>query len=277
MKYFNLVFAPTKNRRLNELVGFILCVFAILLFLALASYSPADPSFNSAAPGPSAKAPHNWIGMVGALSSDLFLQFFGVSVFAFPVMMTMLAARWWKSREVASPIAKCLGATTLLIFTPALLSLLPWHWRWLSAVPIEGLLGRIVGDFLVHYFNLTGAYILSLTIIAVAFYLSTAFSFGALQLWLQTRFAFLYALRDRYEDWREARAKLKAAKELAKRKSAKPVVTSQLVPGRAAQSKAQTIYVPPQATYAPAKSGIERAVEDVDRNLPSIEEKIDGP
>ncbi|MEO6120065.1 MAG: DNA translocase FtsK [Terriglobales bacterium] len=274
MKYFNLVFVPTKNRRLNELVGFILCVFAVLLFLALASYSPADPSFNSAAPGPSAKAPHNWIGMVGALSSDILLQLLGITVFVLPIMLTMLAARWWKSREIVSPIAKCIGAGTLLVFTPALLSLLPWHWRWLSAVPIEGLVGRIVGDFFVHYFNLAGAYILSLTVIAIALYLSTAFSFGALQLWFQTRFAFFYALRDRFEDWREARAKLKAAKELEKRKAAKPVVTSQLVPGRKVASQAQTIYMPAEPA-APVKTGIERAVEG--HELPSIEEKIGGP
>ena len=48
MKYFSQIFAPTNNRRLNELIGFLLCVSALLLFLALASYSPLDPSFNSA-------------------------------------------------------------------------------------------------------------------------------------------------------------------------------------------------------------------------------------
>jgi len=46
MKYFSPDFVPTNNRRLNELVGFLLCVSALLLFLALASYSPLDPSFN---------------------------------------------------------------------------------------------------------------------------------------------------------------------------------------------------------------------------------------
>jgi hypothetical protein len=35
MKYFNLVFTPTKIRRLNELIGFMLFVCATLLFLNL--------------------------------------------------------------------------------------------------------------------------------------------------------------------------------------------------------------------------------------------------
>src|SRR5206468_4020479 len=117
---------------------------------------------------------------------------------------------------------------------------------------VEGLVGRIVGDFFVHYFNLTGAYILSLTVIAVALYLSTAFSFGMMQTWFQTRFAFFYALRERFADWREARAKAKEAKELEKRKLQKPVVTSQLVPAKKAS-------VSPAAAVSAAatKTGIE--------------------
>ena len=48
MRYLSKIFAPTSNRRLNELIGFLLCIFALLLFLAIASYSPLDPSLNSA-------------------------------------------------------------------------------------------------------------------------------------------------------------------------------------------------------------------------------------
>ena len=42
-------FTPTTNRRLNELIGFLIFVFAVLLVLALISYSPLDPSLNTAA------------------------------------------------------------------------------------------------------------------------------------------------------------------------------------------------------------------------------------
>ena len=48
MSLLSRVFLLTGDRRLNELIGFVLCVCALLLFLALASYSPLDPSFNSA-------------------------------------------------------------------------------------------------------------------------------------------------------------------------------------------------------------------------------------
>ena len=46
-------------------------------------------------------------------------------------------------------------------------------------MPIEGLMGRILGDVLLHYFNLIGAYIVAATVVAVALYLSTAFSFSS--------------------------------------------------------------------------------------------------
>src|SRR2546428_2926677 len=78
MKSISRIFAPTNNRRLNELVGFLLCVSALLLFLALASYSPLDPSLNSASVLTGSHAARNLICIVRALPSDLLLPFFRV-------------------------------------------------------------------------------------------------------------------------------------------------------------------------------------------------------
>ncbi|HWX93171.1 MAG TPA: DNA translocase FtsK [Terriglobales bacterium] len=232
MKFFSRIFNPTSNRRLNELIGFLLCVSALLLCLALASYSPLDPSFNSASVLTNARAARNWIGIVGAVVSDLCLQGLGIGAFLLPVFPALLGSRWFRSRKVQSPVAKTMGGIWLLVFVPAFLSLLPGNLRWLHVIPIEGLLGRIVGDVLIHYLNLAGAYIVCATVVAVALYLSTAFSFSSVQVWLPTRFAFVLALRDRWRDWREERAKRKMQKELELRRATKPVVNTQLVPGR---------------------------------------------
>src|ERR1035437_8308625 len=72
--------------------------------------------------------------------------------------------------------------------------------RWMHVIPIEGLLERVVGDVLIHYLNVVGAYIVCATVLAVALYLSTAFSFAAIQVWAPTRFAFVTALWNRYKD-----------------------------------------------------------------------------
>jgi S-DNA-T family DNA segregation ATPase FtsK/SpoIIIE len=267
MKYFLRAFTPTKNRRLNELVGFLLFVSATLLFLALASYSPLDPSLNTAGSLSSGSA-HNWIGLFGAMLSDLLLQSIGIFVFAAPVMIALLGARWFKSRPVASAGAKALGAAILLIFTPALLALLPWHLRWMHAVAIEGLLGRIVGDVLLHYFNTVGAYIVCGAVVAVAMYLSTAFSFVNMQIWLNTRFAFVLALWQRFQDWRMARAKAtaqkKAEKEAARAAALRNANERGVIvnPAQLARRRAATDAAAQPVRASMEKTGIERTFED---------------
>src|SRR5438477_4139270 len=106
MKSISRIFAPTNNRRLNELIGFLLCVSALLLFLALASYSPLDPSFNSASVLTGSHEARNWIGLVGAVIANLMLQFWGMGAFVVPVCAIGLGMRWSRSRKVMSPIAK---------------------------------------------------------------------------------------------------------------------------------------------------------------------------
>jgi DNA segregation ATPase FtsK/SpoIIIE, S-DNA-T family len=237
MTFFSKVFAPTRNRRLNELVGFLLCVFALILFLALASYSPLDPSLNSASILTGSHAARNWIGIFGAYLSDLVLQLLGIGSFLLPVFLLLLGARWFRSRAVQTPLAKTLGSIWLMLFVPALLAILPGHLRWMGAIPIEGLLGRIVGDVLIRYFNVAGAYIVCTTFLAVALYLTTAFSFAAIEVWAPTRFAFVLALRDRFRDWQDERERKRQQRELEKRRAEKPNVTAQLVPARAASQR----------------------------------------
>src|ERR1700691_2643700 len=263
MRFLASIFAPTGNRRLNELIGFLSCISALLLFLALASYSPLDPSLNSASVLTGNHAARNWIGVVGALISDLTLQFFGIGAFLLPIFPFMLGIRWFASRKIQSPIAKSLGSIWLVMFVPALLALLPGNLRWMHVVPIEGLLGRIVGDVLIHYLNIAGAYIVCASVLAVALYLSTAFSFSSIQLWAPTRFAFVTALWNRYLEWQEERAKRQQQKELDKRRVSKPVVKTQLIPSRQAPTE------PAKAAPEPRRTGIERMLEPEVTERPS--------
>jgi DNA segregation ATPase FtsK/SpoIIIE, S-DNA-T family len=269
MTFFSKVFEPTRNRRLNELIGFLLCISALLLFLALASYSPLDPSLNSASVLTGSHAARNWIGIVGAYLSDLILQFWGVGAFLLPLFAGMLGARWFRSRPVQSPMAKTLGSLWLLMFVPALLAILPGHLRWMGAIPIEGLLGRILGDVLIHYLNVAGAYIVCTTVLAVALYLTTAFSFSVIQLWAPTRFAFVMALWNRWKDWQEERQRKRQQRELEKHRAERPTVTTHLVPGRPAAARpeeAQFEQVPttqPLSPVAARRTGIERMADEV--------------
>ena len=253
-------FTPTKNRRFNELIGFSMIAAALLLFLAFASYSPFDPSLNTASVSEGSPT-HNWIGRVGAVIADLSLQALGIAVFALPVMLGMLGLRWFRSRHIHSPIEKLLGALTLLLFIPAFMGLLPGHLRWMHALAIEGVSGKLLADFLIHYFNLPGAYIVALSVISAALYLCTTFSFTELHYWLETRFTFVTAAWQRLQDWRAERVKLRAQKELERRKANRPMVTSQLLPAKK---------VPPAAQVSdryesarPVKTGLEQMAESL--------------
>ena len=221
MKPLKLALTPTRNRRLNEVTGMVLLVAASLLFLALASYRPTDPSFNTV--GAVGRPAHNWTGLIGASLSDLLLQLEGVAAFMVPLMLGALGWTWLRSRPAGSLGAKVSGVLLYLVFAPAIFGLIPGHLRWMHALPVEGLTGRLVVDSLVHYLNFPGAAIVIVSMVVIALYLSTTFSFNTAQQWMAIRFAFALAWRDRVRNWRSAwaqkRAVASAEKNAAKARS----------------------------------------------------------
>jgi S-DNA-T family DNA segregation ATPase FtsK/SpoIIIE len=218
MKPLVLALTPTRNRRTNEVTGMVLLVAASLLFLALASYHPTDPSFNTVG----GRQIHNWTGLVGASVSDVLLQLEGVAAFLLPLLLGALGWAWLRSRPAGSPSAKASGVLLYLLFAPALFGLIPGHLRWMHALPLEGLTGRLLVDTLVHYLNLPGAAIVIASMVVIALYLTTTFSFSTAQQWLAIRFAFALAWRDRVRNWRTAWAKRRAEKKALQKMSAKP-------------------------------------------------------
>ena len=222
MKPLELALTPTRNRRLNEVTGMVLLVAASLLFLALASYRPTDLSFNTV--GAAGRQVHNWTGLIGAFLSDILLQLEGVAAFMIPLLLGVLGWTWLRSRPAGSPTAKVSGVLLYLVFAPAIFGLIPGHLRWMHALPLEGLTGRLVVDTLIHYLNFPGAAIVIVSMVVIALYLSTTFSFGTAQQWMAIRFAFALAWRDRIRNWRtswaRARAERSAVKRAAQRDSA---------------------------------------------------------
>ena len=216
MKIVTNIFSPTKNRRLNELVGLLLLVAGLLLLLSLVSYTPLDPSLDTAGGYLSGRPAHNWAGLLGAGLSDLLLQTEGLSAFLVPLLVGALGWTWLRSRPAGSPISKLIGAFLCLLFAPALVGLLPGHLRWARAIPIEGLTGRLLAEQMVHYLNYPGACVLSMALVAAALYLTTTFSVSSLREWAVVRFAFLAAWRDRWRNWRADRTERKAARRTAR-------------------------------------------------------------
>jgi S-DNA-T family DNA segregation ATPase FtsK/SpoIIIE len=195
----------------------VLLVAASLLFLALTSYRPTDPSLNTV--GAVGRQAHNWTGLVGASVSDLLLQSEGVAAFLFPLFLGALGWTWLRSRAAGSGPAKASGVLLYLIFAPAAFGLIPGNLRWMHALPVEGVTGRLVGDVLVHYLNFPGAAIVVVSMVAIALYLSTTFSFSTARQWMSIRFAFALAWQDRMRNWRSAWVKARVQKKAAKREA----------------------------------------------------------
>jgi S-DNA-T family DNA segregation ATPase FtsK/SpoIIIE len=216
MKPLKLVTTPTRNRRLNELIGLLMLVSAILLLLALVSYRPTDPSFNTVGGYAASHPAHNWTGLIGAWISDLLLQLEGLSAFCLPLLAAALGWAWLRSIPTGSPGAKLIGIVLCMIFGPALAGLLPGHLHFMYGLPIEGLVGRLASDALVQWLNYPGACVVAVSMVAIALYLSTTFSFNTAREWLAIRFAFISAWRDRWMNWRAARAKKKELKAEAR-------------------------------------------------------------
>ena len=206
MKSLRLVSTPTRNRRLNEIIGLTVLVGAGLLSLALASYTSSDPSFNTVGAYVTGRPAHNWTGMVGAYLSDVMLQLIGVAAFFLPLVLGRLGLCWMRSRPAGSPLAKTVGLAMWVVFAPAAIALLPGHLMWRGALPVEGMTGRLLSDFMVRYLNLPGACIVLALMVALSLYLTTTFTFNTAREWATIRFSFIQSLWDRWVRWREKRA-----------------------------------------------------------------------
>jgi S-DNA-T family DNA segregation ATPase FtsK/SpoIIIE len=213
------------------MVGFVGITVSVLIFLALVSYNPHDASFNVSASAPDAHSAVNWIGPVGAYGADLLFQCLGYAVFLLPIVMFVLSWRWFRSQPVESPISKIVGCSLLGIFLPALLAL--WHWPDVrGAIPPGGMFGHLVAGGLMAALNTVGANVVALAAFLVSLFLTTRFSFEAVQkiaLVPLKKIDPIGRMRDRWEAWREAREETRMKKRLAQIKT----VGRQPVPSQA--------------------------------------------
>jgi S-DNA-T family DNA segregation ATPase FtsK/SpoIIIE len=205
---------PTENKRLNELVGFLCVTLAVLMALALISYSPRDAAPNVSAPALEGGPARNWIGPVGAYGADIFFQLFGFAAFLLPAAILVLGWRWFRGRAVESQVATLIGYGLLLVSLPSLLSL--WHLPEVrGAIPPGGLLGALISSGLRTGFNLWGANLVAVALLITALFMTTRFSFSGAHTWANgprgpigavERLGFLQKAQARWHSWREERA-----------------------------------------------------------------------
>ena len=190
---------------MNEMLGLIVLVAAGLLLLAMVSYTPSDPSFNTVGGGAGGRLAHNWTGLVGAYVADLLLQTVGIAIFFVPLAMIRIGLSWMRSQRVGSTKMKLVGIGLWLIFAPALISMMPGEMLWRHALPIAGVEGSILAGGLIHFVNYPGAMIICGLMVALSLYLTTSFLLANAGAWFTAHFGFLQRLSDRYAAWKSKR------------------------------------------------------------------------
>jgi len=194
---------PSDNRRWNEFVGLLWMALAVLGGLSLVTFSPADPSFNTAA---AAGEFRNWAGAVGAHAADLLYQLFGVCAFLFPVTVAWVGWLRFRSRALSDPRARVAGAVLFLLSAMTALALLPYLVRLYDLFPLGGFGGILMAAALRRGLNGPGTAILLVITLLASLYLLTTFSVEHASNWLQQRFRWIGRLQQKWEAWKQARA-----------------------------------------------------------------------
>jgi DNA segregation ATPase FtsK/SpoIIIE, S-DNA-T family len=130
------------RRRLRELGGLALIALAVLLALALATWSVQDPSLSHATNAPV----RNTLGVPGAIIADLLIQLLGVAALA----LVLPAAVWGWRLVTHRPLRReriRLGFWVLTVLLAATFaSALPRSTAW----PLPVGLGGVIGDWLLR-------------------------------------------------------------------------------------------------------------------------------
>ncbi|KFZ31896.1 cell division protein FtsK [Pseudidiomarina salinarum] len=158
-------------------VGLILCgAFAIFLFLALASFSPADPSWSQTGYEGTIE---NAAGAIGAWFADALLFAFGFVAYLIPFgfaglgyMMFRQPRRLLELDYLAVGL-RVIGLLLTLVGASALASL---NFNDIYSFSAGGVVGDMISSSLLPYFNLIGTTLLLLTFLCTGLTLVTGIS-----------------------------------------------------------------------------------------------------
>lgn len=172
-----------KKTLANEVLAVVLIAAAVLLVLSLLSHNPDDPSFNTAG---SKHEPGNLIGVVGAIISDEFIQWFGLASFLIPALLVIVALRTFSAKRPGFPTRKALGATLLLIAFSGFLALFPEVKIWGRPSNNGGVIGHLLQARLAGLLSTVGAAIVLAAASVLTLMLTMEISLARVARWVRS-------------------------------------------------------------------------------------------
>lgn len=138
--FFPRGFLAELSRRTAQISGILLGTLAAFVLLSLISFSPTDPSWNTA----SLNSPQNWMGAAGAITADLGMQSLGfvsylIPLFLFAWAWSCLFGQVFKR----AGIRWCLLPLSL-IFLSAVFAALPITTEWTKPLSAGGAVGQLM-------------------------------------------------------------------------------------------------------------------------------------
>ena len=160
---------PISSEKGNEILGFVLGAFVVLLFGSLLSHHPSDASWLHQTLDSENSRVRNFVGPFGAQLSALCFALLGLASFFLPVLLAFEAWARFTHRERSDVAGRGFGVGTILIFSPALLHLLLGSVTWRGVgVDAGGALGSVLSGLLVSKLNTGGAFVVLAAVLLVA-------------------------------------------------------------------------------------------------------------
>ncbi len=130
------------RRRLAEIGGVLLIGLAAFMGAALITFTPGDPSLNTAAPIRPGNLPGNLMGLPGAFAADMMIQLAGAASVLPPVVLLAWGWRLTRSRRLRGLAWRLAALPLALTGTALVLAPLDPPAAW----PLTAGLGGVMGD-----------------------------------------------------------------------------------------------------------------------------------
>lgn len=169
----------------------LLTALAVFLSIALLTQDPADPISEPIWPlgalytpdqlvYPTAGHISNACGYWGALTSSWMMSSLGLSSFAVIATALTVAFKLLFHKRIHAVFMRSIGASIALVALSSALALLPIQTANTPLVGAGGVLGGMTSSWLLEHFNVSGAWILTLTMAVVGVLLTTDYAVLAL-------------------------------------------------------------------------------------------------
>lgn len=160
-----------SGQKRNEVWGLVFLAVAILVFVALISYDQNDLPFYSSNPNVEIR---NLVGIIGAYISGVLVFLIGATSFVIPFLTLSWSLSKFLGSQPQKLYIKTIGTIILFLSASSLLSLIATG-EAVSSFRNGGLIGTLVSGQLVHYFGLSGAYIILVTLVILSILIATEF------------------------------------------------------------------------------------------------------